>query len=87
MNKKVKRSALHTKEISFPCGYIIGFISSLHDMLGVFFEISQIHSWDGEKKTPKPGPSTPDQGPELGAEEVGAFRESVVVASHSSALA
>lgn len=28
-----------------------------------------------------------DQGPELSAEEVGAFRESMVVASHSSALA
>ena len=40
----------------------------------------------GKKKTPKPGPSTPDQGPKLSA-EVGAFRESVVVASHSSVLA
>lgn len=36
VNKKVKRSALNTKEISFPGGYIIGFISSLHDMWECF---------------------------------------------------
>ena len=36
VNKKVKRSALNTKEMSFPGGYIIGFISSLHDMRECF---------------------------------------------------
>ena len=37
------------------------------------------------KKTPKPGPSTPDQGPGLSA-EVRAFRESVVVQGSTLAI-
>lgn len=60
--------------------------SSVHCMIcGSVFRNKSNPFMGWGKKTPKPGPSTPDQGPGLSA-EVRAFRESVVVQGSTLAI-